>query len=373
MLVRSHTWGKANLSWSVVMEELLHAAELAGHETVFLSTNGYEGMRYYDSAKGLLQPLKAKSLLSKHGAFDLDITYTVPENFHQRFLINSKCRVAIYNYESSVMPDRWRGLYGQVDYVAPSSQYVADMFIRNGCPRDKVVVVPHGIDRSIFNESVPPIKLPTEKKFKFLCVAEPHYRKQLDRLLEVYAKTFTSKDDVSLILKTKIFDRSEVSVRKEYEQDLVPVLSILKKKYGDQLPEIKILSKRIPDIAGLYTACNAFVLMTASEGWGMPYLEAMACGLPVIAPRHGGQLEFLNDSNSILTACGTRKARLQEQYWGGTIGATVGDPDERDFSEKMRSALDDPQKFDYLRSAMAATADRLTWASAMGQICRLAE
>jgi len=36
------------------------------------------------------------------------------------------------------------------------------------------------------------------------------------------------------------------------------------------------------------------------EAFGRPYAEAMASGLPVIAPAWGGQMDFLNKENSIL-------------------------------------------------------------------------
>lgn len=374
MLIRSFSWGKANLSWSVVIEELLYAADKQGHDIVFISTNGYKGMKYWNEERGLKQNLLQREILRSDKSFDLDITYTVPQNFPDRFLSNSKCRVAIYNYESSIMPAHWSKYYSFVDYVLPSSKYVAEMFENNGCPKDKIVVVPHGIDLEVFNPSIKPAKIQTDKKFKFLCVAEPHYRKQLDKLLKLYAKTFTSADDVCLVLKTKIYDDVSIKEMKEFEMDLRPILKELKVKYGAALPEIKVVSGRLNNIASLYTACDAFVLMTASEGWGMPFLEALACGVPVIAPRHGGQLEFLNDTNAILTKCSTRKARPQEQYWVPHPRAVVGAPDEADFADQMVNVYKNHAEIKAkLLPAMLETSQRLTWSNAMNQIIKLAE
>jgi glycosyltransferase involved in cell wall biosynthesis len=374
MYIRSHSWGAANLSWSVVIEELLYAADKQGHDIVFVSTNGYKGMKYWNEERGLKQNLLQREILRSNKSFDLDMTYTVPQNFPDRFLSNSKCRVAIYNYESSIMPAHWNKYYSFVDYVLPSSKYVAEMFENNGCHKDKIVVVPHGIDLEVFNPSVKPAKIQTDKKFKFLCIAEPHYRKQLDKLLRLYAKTFTSADDVCLVLKTKIFDDNSIKEMKEFEMDLRPVLKELRSQYGAMLPEIKVISGRLNNIASLYTACDAFVLMTASEGWGMPYLEALACGVPVIAPRHGGQLEFLSDDNAILTKCGIRKARPQEQYWVPHPRAVVGSPDEADFSDQMINMYKNHAEIKArLLPAMLETASKLTWFNAMNQIIKLAE
>ena len=370
MLVRSFSWGAADISWSVVVEELLFAMENMGHQISFISTNGYKGMRYWDSKKSLTGEMFQKQIIRSGEAFDIDLTYTVPQNFPQRFLTNSKKKMAIYAYESSIMPDSWKSYYHMVDYMLPPSQYVADMMARNGCPKEKIVVVPHGVDTDVFNPSVQPLNIKTDKKFKFLCVAEPHYRKQLDKMLNLYCKAFTSKDDVCFVLKTKIFNPGDEI--KGFEIDLRKTLIGLKKTYGVMMPEIKIISQRLDNIAGLYAACDVFCLMTASEGWGVPYLEALALGMPVIAPRHGGQLDFLNDSNSILTDCGTRKARAQEQYWKPHPKARVGNPDEADFAKKMISTY---KNFDEVKARLSGpaleTANRLTWKSAAEKILEL--
>jgi glycosyltransferase involved in cell wall biosynthesis len=54
------------------------------------------------------------------------------------------------------------------------------------------------------------------------------------------------------------------------------------------------------DVARLYRAASAFVLPSHGEGWGRPYMEAMAMGLPTIGTRWSGNLEFMNDGNSYL-------------------------------------------------------------------------
>ena len=49
-----------------------------------------------------------------------------------------------------------------------------------------------------------------------------------------------------------------------------------------------------------YKSFDCFVLPTRGEGFGLPLLEAMACGVPTVGPNWGGNTEFMNDKNSFL-------------------------------------------------------------------------
>ncbi len=372
MRIRSHSWGRANLSWSYVMEGLLHGCEQLGHEIVFISTNGTGGMRRWNEGRAAAAVAREQEMIAAAAPFDLDITFTIPPNFPKRFLANSRVRAAAYAYESSLMPAKWTPFYDMVDVMLPCSNYVAEMMLRNGCPLEKIRVLPYGVDTTLFNPDCPPVALPTQKAFKFLCVAAPHYRKQLDRLLEVYCQRFTAQDDVALLIKTTLFKKEDP--RKTYEIDLKAVFAQLSQKYGSQMPEVRFLYGHMANMGSLYTACDAFVLMTASEGFGMPFLEALACELPVVAPRHGGQIDFLNDNNALLGDAGTRLAREQEQYWGGQAGAITGNPNEEHFGDLMiRIYKNYSGEKNRLLPHMRGTVSKLSWTNIATQLVQIVE
>ena len=49
-----------------------------------------------------------------------------------------------------------------------------------------------------------------------------------------------------------------------------------------------------PEIAACYTACEIFAMPSRGEGFGLVYLEAMACGKPAIGGLHGGAPEVID-------------------------------------------------------------------------------
>ena len=62
---------------------------------------------------------------------------------------------------------------------------------------------------------------------------------------------------------------------------------------------VHFLSKlKYPEIAACYQGCEIFALPSAGEGFGLVYLEAMACGKPVIGGAHGGAPEVIDDGKT---------------------------------------------------------------------------
>jgi glycosyltransferase involved in cell wall biosynthesis len=55
-----------------------------------------------------------------------------------------------------------------------------------------------------------------------------------------------------------------------------------------------------PELPGLYRAAHAFVYPSLYEGFGLPPLEAMACGCPVICSPRGSLREIISDAASIV-------------------------------------------------------------------------
>lgn len=368
--IRTHTWMAANLSWAFVTYNLVNAFDELGHNTYVVSTNGLEEDYFIDKNKMVNSILALQNFGTRKRQIDLDWTYTIPINLPQRFLPNSKHKCVIYNYETRIFPQNWKKYYGYADYFFPSSNFSAQVFVDNGVPKDKVFVIPHGVDPSLMNQDVKPIKLRTKKKYKFLSVVAPHLRKNIPLMLDAFCSAFTNKDDVCLVLKTKVYKRSDgifhndtnPGGKKGFEIYIGDVFRDLAKKYGKRMPEIELLSGHVKNMASIYRSCDAHITTTGSEGFGIPSLEAMSQGLLSIGTRYSGLLDFMNDQNSLLIDCKLRKALPAEQYWESHPNDVIGQASKEHTIELMRKAYKEhDQLIEKFGPEMKRTVDFFTW------------
>lgn len=302
-------------SWAVVGTELCLALHNQGYDIGVQSVSGHK--KIDDRLKPLIDHEKAQ----------IGLGYTIPRNIQ---LINADKRAIIYNYETTRMPAGWaKMLNSHADIVLPSSNFAKQIFLQNNVQRAKLHVLPHGVDIEQFNPGVSPMDL-NSKKYKFLCVAEPHARKGLDILLQAFAEEFASTENVMLVIKTSIKGQK----RNHYEVDVRDLLRRVRRTYA--MPEVKLVTEKFPSLGPLYTACDAFVTATRSECFGLPVLEAMACRLPVIATGYGGHTDFATKTNSFLVQYTMINAPKPMQYWHYDPKSKIAQPDKQHLRALMR-------------------------------------
>jgi len=163
--------------------------------------------------------------------------------------------------------------------------------------------IPHGVDCNFFKPKLDPMygtkKLSelAEGAFVVGCVARNQHRKNIPQLIKGF-KEFVDRNDLKpeqakLILHMDWNDAMGwkfPSFAEYYNLDeylLPPLMGIL--DAGEALTE--------KDMVNLYNCMDVFVLPTAGEGFGIPTIEAMACGTPVAVTNYTTAWEIIKEEN----------------------------------------------------------------------------
>jgi len=195
-------------------------------------------------------------------------------------------------YETERIRPEWAAQCDLFDEVWLPSRQNVEAFIASGVRPDKVRMVPGGVDVRQFSPGASPLPLAHHRGFAFLSVFAWQWRKGWDRLVSAYCREFAADEPVTLYLKTDPLD-----ARPDAAGELLHYIRHVLGRDPADVPEIVLLDMPLSDgeMAGLYAAVDAFVLPTRGEGYGRPFLEAMASGLPVIGTAWGGQADFLRE------------------------------------------------------------------------------
>jgi glycosyltransferase involved in cell wall biosynthesis len=246
--------------------------------------------------------------------------------------------VVMQPWEFGSLPRVWlRALSREVDEVWVPSHHVRQGYVEAGLRPERVVVIPNGVDGRRFHPAAAALDLGRPPEFRFLFVGGTVFRKGIDLLLRAYRMAFETRDGVCLVIKDFGVDSF---YKGQTHQRYIRALQAR----GDG-PAIVYLDATLPerDLVGLYRACDVLVHPYRGEGFGLPILESMACGVPAIVTNGGACLDFCNEQNSLLVRAGKRYLPK------GLLGAfeTVHRPwvyevDVRHLAETLRHAYEHP-------------------------------
>jgi len=205
-------------------------------------------------------------------------------------------------FETDGLPAEWVAKCNQMDEIWVPTDFNLQTF-RDAGVTAKLFKVPGGIDTNRFRPGYDPLPISGARGVVFLSIFEWIYRKGWDALLRAWAKAFGPEDDVCLVLRTYPVNAPDAAdARREIERRIDHFLEEELGLRREDVASIIVLGEQIPeaDMPRLFAAATAYVAPSRGEGWGRPQMQAMACGLPVIATRWSGNLEFMDDENSLL-------------------------------------------------------------------------
>ncbi len=102
------------------------------------------------------------------------------------------------------------------------------------------------------------------------------------------------------------------------------------------------------DLPALYSGASVFAFPSLDEGFGLPVLEAMACGTPVVASTGNALEEVVGDG-----------------------GVLVNPLNEADIARGLKEVLGDPAKADELRGRSLRRASEFSWDRSADQIVKV--
>lgn len=174
-----------------------------------------------------------------------------------------------------------RQIYKQAEAILANSGPTQAILAERGFDKGKVHIVHWGVSDQIF-EPVQPLTNWNGQSFEgkrvILSVSRLVERKGVDKVIEALPLVLEQCPDVLYVV---IGDGP-------YRERLMQLAQ--EKGVTDKV----LFAGRVPDIRPFYRACDVFVLPTREgrkgdiEGLGLVYLEAAACGKPVVASLVGG-------------------------------------------------------------------------------------
>ena len=160
--------------------------------------------------------------------------------------------------------------------VAPSTATRTDLLRHLGLAPERVTVVPEGIDHELFRP-VPPRPVPWPY---VLFVGSEHPRKNLAAVLRAFAllKSRPATRDLRLV---------KVGAAGDGEERFRDRTAALVRELG--LEREVVFAGVVPDaeLPGWYSGAGCLLMPSHAEGFGLPPLEAMACGTPVVVSTAG--------------------------------------------------------------------------------------
>jgi glycosyltransferase involved in cell wall biosynthesis len=269
----------------------------------------------------------------------------------------------IVPWEYGALPRRWvEHIQQDVDELWVPSGFVRDIFRRCGVDRERIVVIPNGVDTNVFRPEGESWRPPQARGFVFLFVGGMILRKGADLVLEAYRWAFRERDDVTLVFK-------DIGSNSYYQpQTLLPQVRQLAQKKGAR---VLVLTEELEDIklAALYRGCDVLVAPYRGEGFCLPLAEAMACGKPVITTAAGPSQEFCSPECTYLIPARTVPLPGVLHEFGELAGKfTWFEPDLEKLAHRMRHVYEHREEA-ALRGARGVNRIRptLDWTTVMAK------
>ena len=245
-------------------------------------------------------------------------------------------------------------LHRRFDHVQAISSALAERAVRYGGPAPSVTVVPNGCDPHLFDEPEAAAmaalrrRLDLEGARVVVSVSRLVLKNGIDRLLRAFPAVLTAVPEAALLLVGDGEDRVALE-RIAQELGIAPRVrfagAVAHEHIGDYL--------RLAEV---------FARPSLSEGLGTAFLEAMACGVPIVGTRTGGIPDFLVDGRTGLFCDPARP----ETIANAIVRVLRDDVLAREMARAGRALVAQRYRWEAVAERIGALYDRLLGADATG-------
>lgn len=233
--------------------------------------------------------------------------------------------------------------------ILVTSNWVKEMYVRDGISGDNIEVLPVGCDTDAFrpyDENNPKV-LAARKALAIapeeqllLTIGGDAASKGAREVMEALA--IAGKELPPWKYVCKVWPQPRTALQSNLDQKLAEQLGIS----NNVIFQTSIISRNF--IPYLLNACDIYAAPSRLEGFGMPQVEAGACGKPVIGIKAMGMLDTLIDNKTACLAGIGQKIVVNEVTLGNESG----------FEENRRIVFYEPRTVDY-RANVADIKDAL--------------
>ncbi len=272
-----------------------------------------------------------------HSNYDVTVVCVNPDNsFYLRTQISPETLgdryvIAHWYWELPEMPDEWLAEFEYTDEVWAASNFIKDAVVsRAPVPVVRVPTVVQVSQRLRFSRIQ--LGLP-ENRFLFLAMFDTKSvleRKNPLGVLRAFKQAFREDDErVGLILKFN---------NPDYDQ---PVMRALRDEIRGQNVFVidRLLSR--DELTSLIDACDCFVSLHRSEGFGLPPAEAMSLGKPAILTNWSGNTDYMTADNCI--AIDYELVKLGRDYGPYKAHQHWAEPDLEQAAHWMKRIVGEPE------------------------------
>lgn len=212
----------------------------------------------------------------------IQILHCVPGTQYRLPILDKN--IGFATFETFEPPIEWTSILNANKEVICPSAFNVKIFEKAGITVP-IRYIPHCFDENLYNMNVIP-KAKVNNNFTFLFLGTWRKRKGWDILLEAWIKEFDNSDNVSLLIKTDKFTLANASIAQKKQE------FGLKKDIAPILLEGRVLNDI--EMPHFLKSADCFVSPTLGEGFGIPGLQCMALGVPIIITNFSGCTDYAN-------------------------------------------------------------------------------